>query len=77
MWIFGGDGVFRSYQNGSFRTTRTNTLPNSGYGDINQLLFNVSGGNSVYMGAVSLYNRVLTDLEFEQNFNALKGRYGY
>ena len=73
----GGNGVFRSYRNGSIVATRTNTLPNSGYGDINQLLFNVSSGNSVYMGAVSLYNRVLTDLEFKQNFNALKGRYGY
>ena len=72
----GGNGVFRSYKNGSLRSTRTNSLPHA-YGDINQLLFNVSSGNSVYMGAVSLYSRVLTDLEFKQNFNALKGRYGY
>ena len=72
----GGNGVFKNYENGSRKSTRTNTLPYA-YGDINHLIFNISSGNSVYMGAVSLYNRVLTDLEFEQNFNALKGRYGY
>tara|TARA_R100000353_G_scaffold174660_1_gene143107 strand:+ start:1468 stop:2214 length:747 start_codon:yes stop_codon:yes gene_type:complete len=72
----GGNGVFKAYKNGSLKTTRTNSLANSGYGDINKLLFNTSSGNTIYMGVVSLYDRVLTDLEFEQNFNALKGRYG-
>ena len=73
----GGNGVYKNYKNGSLITTRTNTLDVSGYGDINQIKFNTSNGNSIFMGAVSLYNRVFTDLEFEQNFNALKGRYGY
>ena len=73
----GSDGVFKNYNNGSLKTTRTQTFDVSGYGDINLLAFNTSNGNTVRMGAVSLYNRVLTDLEFEQNFNALKGRYGY
>ena len=73
----GSNGVFKVYNNGSLRSTRTQTFDVSGYGDINSMAFNGSSGNTVRMGAVSLYNRVLTDLEFEQNFNALKGRYGY
>ena len=73
----GSNGVFKNYKNGSPNNTRTQTFDVSGYGDINELSFNSSNGNTVRMGAVSLYNRVLTDLEFEQNFNALKGRYGY
>ena len=44
---------------------------------LEHMAFNGSNGNTVRLGVVSLYNRVLTDLEFEQNFNALKGRYGY
>tara|TARA_B100001989_G_scaffold67143_1_gene45478 strand:+ start:824 stop:1567 length:744 start_codon:yes stop_codon:yes gene_type:complete len=72
----GGDGVFRGYRNGSKVTTRTNSLPHA-YGNINQLRFNVSSGNSVYMGAVSLYNRVLTDIEFKQIFEEFKVRFGY
>ena len=71
----GGNGVFKNYANGSLETTRTNTFPYA-YGGINQLLFNTSSGNTVRMGVVSLYDRVLTDSEFEQNFNAFKGRYG-
>ena len=73
----GSNGVFKVYNNGSLRNTRTQIFDVSGYGDINVLACNTSSGNTVRMGVVSLYNRVLTDLEFEQNFNALKGRYGY
>jgi hypothetical protein len=28
------------------------------------------------LSCVQLYNRVLTDIEIQQNFNALRGRYG-
>ena len=72
----GSNGVFKVYNNGSLRNTRTQTYDVSGYGDINVLACNTTDGNTVRMGVVSLYDRVLTDSEFEQNFNAFKGRYG-
>ena len=73
----GSNGVYRSYTNGSFIGSNTQTRDVSGYGDINRLLLNTSGNNTVYMGPVALYNRVLTDLEFKQIFDTHKTRFGY
>ena len=38
--------------------------------------YTTSGQWTGYMGPITIYNRVLTAEEIQQNFNALKGRYG-
>jgi hypothetical protein len=78
-WCLGvshNNTVFRHYVQGNFTNTQTQTRDVAGYGDINQIFLNRSGSNTVYMGPVYLYDRILTDDEFKQNFNALRGRFG-
>jgi len=67
---------FRNYRNGKLLATQTQTLDVTGYNDINRIRFNASNNNAFQMGPLMVYDRVLTDAEFEQNFNALRGRFG-
>lgn len=46
------------------------------YTDLTQIQINHSTNNSVYMGPFYFYDRILSDLEFKQNFDALRGRFG-
>jgi hypothetical protein len=78
-WCLGvshNNTVFKSYRQGSLFATQTQTLNVTDYTDITQLRINSSGSNTVYMGPVYFYDRVLTDGEFNQNFNAMRGRFG-
>ena len=68
--------AFRNYKNGQLLSTQTQTNDVTGYGDIDRIRINGSAGNTVRLGPVMLYDRVLTDVEFEQNFNAHRGRFG-
>ena len=68
--------AFRNYTNGQLIATQTQTLDVTGYGDIDRITLNGNNDNTVRMGPVLLYDRVLTDAEFEQNFNAHRGRFG-
>lgn len=78
-WCIGvshNNTVFKNYRQGTLFSTQTQVLDVAGYGDINQIHLNRSGSNTVYMGPVYFYDRILTDSEFLQNFNALRGRFG-
>ena len=68
--------AFRNYKNGQLHSTQTQTLDVTGYGDLDRIRINSGSDNTVRMGPVLLYDRVLTDAEFEQNFNAHRGRFG-
>jgi hypothetical protein len=68
--------AFRNYKNGQLLSTQTQTLDVTGYGDIDRIRINTNSDNTVRMGPLLVYDRVLTDAEFEQNFNALRGRFG-
>ena len=68
--------VFKHYTQGELVNTQTQTLDVAGYGDIDEFEINMSGSNTVYMGPVFLYDRILTDDEFKQNFNAHRERFG-
>jgi hypothetical protein len=77
-WCLGvshNNTVFKSYRQGNLFSTQTQTRDVAGYGDINQLHINRSGSNTVYMGPILFYDRILTDDEFKQNFNATRGRF--
>lgn len=77
-WCLGvshNNTVFKSYRQGQLFNTQTQTRDVAGYGDINQIHLNRSGSNTVYMGPVLFYDRILTDDEFRQNFNATRGRF--
>lgn len=77
-WCIGvshNNTVFKNYRQGTLFSTQTQVLDVAGYGDINQIYLNLSGSNTVYMGPVLFYDRILTDDEFKQNFNALKSRF--
>jgi len=67
---------WRSYKNGVF--LGTNTTPSqdlSSYGNITTL--NIGGVDTKFnLSSVSMYNSALSDNEVQQNFNALRGRYG-
>ncbi len=73
--------VSRMYRNGIFEATNTNTTltPNS-LGNTNQNYFGRSQyADPYYQGRISnfcIYNRVLTDNEILQNYNAQKSRFG-
>jgi hypothetical protein len=78
-WCLGvshNNTVFKSYRQGGLFATQTQTRDVADYTDIEQLRVNYSGSNTVYMGPVYFYDRVLTDSEFNQNFNATRGRFG-
>jgi len=68
--------VFKHYTNGNLLGTQTQTRNVAGYGNLTSLSVNRSGGNTVLLGSVQVYNRTLTSSEFQQNFNAHRGRYG-
>ena len=68
--------AFRNYKNGQLLSTQTQTLNVTGYGDLDRIRINNNSDNTVRMGPVLLYDRILTDAEFEQNFNAHRGRFG-
>jgi hypothetical protein len=68
--------VFNHYTNGILLNTQTQTRNVAGYGNLTAVSLNRSGGNTVLLGAVQVYNRTLTSNEFQQNFNALRGRVG-
>ena len=77
-WCIGvshNNTVFKNYRQGTLFSTQTQVLDVAGYGDINQIYLNQSGSNTVYMGPVYFYDRILTDDEFRQNFNATRGRF--
>ena len=67
---------WRLYLNGSLENTNANATSFTGNGDI--LLGSYGGGNLLTgrISNASVYNRVLTDAEIRQNFNALRGRFG-
>ena len=67
---------FRNYKNGQLLSTQTQSLNVTGYSDIDRIRINNNSDNTVRMGPVLLYDRVLTDAEFEQNFNAHRRRFG-
>lgn len=68
--------VFKHYVNGQLVNTQTQTRDVDEYSDIDKLSINGSSQNAVNIGHVLLYDRILNDSEFTQNFNALRGRYG-
>ena len=77
-WCLGvshNNTVFKHYVQGDLKNTQTQTRDVAGYGDINQLHLNRSGSNTVYMGPVYFYDKILSDDEFKQNFNATRGRF--
>jgi len=66
------------YKNGTILTTNTTIAADPGL-TANPAIINVDSGGRVWDARLSfmmLYNRGLTDLEVQQNFNALRGRYG-
>ena len=68
--------AFRNYKNGQLLSTQTQTFDVTGYNDIDRIIINNNDDNTVRMGPVLLYDRILTDSEFEQNFNPNRGRFG-
>lgn len=78
-WCLGvshNNTVFKHYTQGDLVNTQTQTRDVASYGDIDEFEINMSGSNTVYMGPVFLYDRILTDDEFKQNFNAHRERFG-
>jgi len=80
IWTFNRQSsINRSiYKNGTILTTNTTIAADPGL-TANPVIINVDSGGRVWDARLSfmmLYNRGLTDLEVQQNFNALRGRYG-
>jgi hypothetical protein len=78
-WCFGvshNNKVFKSYRQGELFATQTQTRSVDAYTDLTQIQINHSTNNTVHMGAFYFYDRILTDAEFRQHFNALRGRFG-
>lgn len=78
-WCLGvshNNTVFRHYVQGEFTNTQTQTRSVVDYTDLTQIRINPSSGNTVYMGPLLFYDKILTDDEFKQNFNATRGRFG-
>jgi hypothetical protein len=78
-WCLGvshNNTVFKNYRQGNLFSTQTQTRNVANYTDLTQVRINTSNGNSVHMGPLLFYDRILTDDEFKQNFNAIRGRYG-
>lgn len=69
------------YYNGVDRTeNRNGSIRNSLINGDNNLFLGSRDGTSLYhqgdISATQIYNRALTDSEIQQNFNAIRGRYG-
>jgi hypothetical protein len=78
-WCIGvshNNTVFKSYVNGDLKNTQTQTRSVVDYTNLTQIRINPSSGNTVYMGPLFFYDKILTDDEFKQNFNATRGRFG-
>jgi hypothetical protein len=73
-------GSANFYINGVFDSTKTTTTasfsPNGNILKIGRRAFSTSSILSGSISIVKIYNRVLTAAEIQQNFNALRGRYG-
>lgn len=67
---------WRSYRNGVLLGTNSTPSQNlSPYGNITRL--NIGGTDTKFnISNITMYNRVLTDNEIQQNFNAYRGRFG-
>lgn len=64
------------YLNGLLEVTNASTTTFTGTGDV---LVAAYGNSNLFQGQINgvfIYNRVLTAQEIQQNFNALRGRYG-
>jgi len=78
-WCFGvshNNTVFKSYRQGELFNTQTQTRNVTDYTDLTQIKINTGANNTVYMGPLLFYDKILTDEEFRQNFNAFRGRFG-
>jgi hypothetical protein len=78
-WCLGvshNNTVFKNYRQGNLFSTQTQTRDVANYTDLTQVRINTSNGNTVHMGPLLFYDRILTDDEFKQNFNATRGRFG-
>jgi len=77
IWTFNRQSsINRSiYKNGTILTTNTTVAADPALNS-NVALINPGGGWNARLSFMMLYNRGLTDLEVQQNFNALRGRYG-
>lgn len=75
------NSVIRTYRNGIFSSQGTyrNTTGNGSSFGIGISGDTFTGWNSTFTGQISIvqiYNRVLTETEIKQNFEATRGRYG-
>lgn len=76
------DGYKRIYVNGIEKSTVawSSTIPTNANGCSIGVYGGYNGGRGYYfngsIGSVKVYNRALTADEIQQNFNALRGRYG-
>ena len=76
-----GSGTKTVYINGVQRYQQTGVTGTIPTGQTNQYVGKYGGGAINYpfngsIGVSKVYNRVLTETEVQQNFNALRGRYG-
>jgi len=73
---FKSDGTLSGFFNGIKKNTVTKSIGSTNSGNF---LIGFDAGTAYGGGGIScvqLYNRALSDSEIQQNFNALKGRYG-
>lgn len=68
--------LFKSYRQGELFSTQTQTRDVEPYTDITTMEINRNAPNTVLLGPVLFYDRILTDGEFSQNFHATRGRFG-
>jgi len=81
-WYFGAVTFntttgWKLYLNGILEATSSNTTTFNGVGNIE--IGGFGGAANLLYGNVaiaSVYNRVLTDVEIQQNFNVMRGRFG-
>jgi hypothetical protein len=74
---FKSDGTLSGFFNGVKKNTVAKNIGATNNGDF--IIGTDSGGTAFGGGSISciqLYNRALSDAEIQQNFNALRGRYG-
>lgn len=73
-------GTVKFYINGNLDSTKTMTatsfIPGGSILKIGRRAFSNSANYAGKIGNLSIYNRVLSDQEVKQNFNALRGRFG-
>jgi len=74
---FNGVNLYKIYINGNLQNSTTTNPVTAGTG--NSFIGSTSGTGNFLSGNVSIgkiYNRTLSDSEIQQNFNALRGRFG-